>query len=1136
MFTEGTATVTVDVITGDINSNEAFYNLTINHAGTTTVSTNDLNVDGTLTLASTATLDSSTGPRNVSIGVNLTIAAGATFTTGGTTATVTFDGTAAQVITTGLSAVGADAGNDFQNVTVSNSTAAVSVATNPIEIDGDLTIAALGELALGAQAMTLTGTLSNANTAVLSLDGSQAITIGTMDTNTGSVNYIGAGTYTQLAAGDNYYDLALNGTGSITLDATLDINGDLSVISTQTFATGANAITIADDWTVAGTATFSSGTGTVTFNGAEAQTLNSGGGDTSHDFYNIVTSGAGTDIQLSTSALRIVNDLTIATGTIWDDNGINTTILGDWANSGTYTAEGTSMVSFDSASTQSLASGASGVANDDDFNRITLADNTTLTVLTNPLEIDSTLTINTGAILDISGVNLTLGTAIDSVGTLKLDGSETVTQSMMDPNSGTVFYDGTGTYASGLVAGDAYYNLTINGTGGSWTLDAALDVNGLMTIVAGTLVANNLAINVAGGWSQAAGTFTPGTATVTFDGAGTLTKTTGAFNDVTFSSGTVTLGGALDVDDDVTVTTGVLDVSATNYAISVGGDWTDAGAGTFTEQGGTVTFDGSTAGGTITTDDNFENLVINDTGNTITLGAALDVDSQMVLTLGTLDVSASNYAMTVGGGWSDTGAGAFTERAGTVTFDGAGTLSSNEAFNDVAFSSGTVTLGAALDVDDDLAISGGTLDVGATNFGITLGGDWSRSSGTFTQQSGTVDLDGGASAQTMTGSTTFYGLTKTETASSTLYVTAGDTMTASNTLTLTGTTGALITMESTSAGTVGIINAPASNVTVTHITVRDIQNTGTTIQCSTSCINRGNNPGWNITVEQTSSGGGGGGGGGATSSVNLTSPNGGESYAFGQKVPIKWSLTGTSGKSVGLFYSTDGGSKYTKIADGLDTDDVSYTWTVPSILSLKAKVKVVSYNSSSREVASDESARTFTIQSASVSTDDTTSDDTSSDTGDQTPDTGAEADSTFEGIEMRETDGDLVTLTPGGLFRGETLSSVYYVDVDGRRAVFPNEDVFNSYGFSFDNVVTVDDDQLQKLALGRRLRMNAGSLIKIQSDPKVYEVGSDGLLHHVPDEATAKALYGSGWAKLIKDVNVVFWGDYSFGDALTSEG
>ena len=65
--------------------------------------------------------------------------------------------------------------------------------------------------------------------------------------------------------------------------------------------------------------------------------------------------------------------------------------------------------------------------------------------------------------------------------------------------------------------------------------------------------------------------------------------------------------------------------------------------------------------------------------------------------------------------------------------------------------------------------------------------------------------------------------------------------------------------------------------------------------------------------------------------------------------------------------------------------------------------------------------------------------------------------------------------------------------------------------------------------------MNAGSLIKIQSDPKVYEVGSDGLLHHA-GRGHGQGAHGSGWAKLIKDVNVVFWGDYSFGDALTSEG
>ena len=114
--------------------------------------------------------------------------------------------------------------------------------------------------------------------------------------------------------------------------------------------------------------------------------------------------------------------------------------------------------------------------------------------------------------------------------------------------------------------------------------------------------------------------------------------------------------------------------------------------------------------------------------------------------------------------------------------------------------------------------------------------------------------------------------------------------------------------------------------------------------------------------------------------------------------------------------------------------------------------------------------------------------------------------------------GKAVTLTAGNLFRGVALSGVYLVKADGTRSVFPNEAVFFSYYPDFKNVVQVSDDQLRKLPLGRRVVTNAGSLVKIQSDPKVYQVAAGGVLRHVPDESTAIKMFGATWNKKISDV------------------
>ena len=91
-------------------------------------------------------------------------------------------------------------------------------------------------------------------------------------------------------------------------------------------------------------------------------------------------------------------------------------------------------------------------------------------------------------------------------------------------------------------------------------------------------------------------------------------------------TGAVTLGGALTVSGDVTVNSGTLDVSTSDYPISIGGNFARTG-GTFTPRGGTVTFNGS---GTksITGDTAFNNVVVGSgltlaTSNNVTVSGAL---------------------------------------------------------------------------------------------------------------------------------------------------------------------------------------------------------------------------------------------------------------------------------------------------------------------------------------------------------------------------------------------------------------------------------------------------------------------------------------------------------------------------------
>lgn len=223
--------------------------------------------------------------------------------------------------------------------------------------------------------------------------------------------------------------------------------------------------------------------------------------------------------------------------------------------------------------------------------------------------------------------------------------------------------------------GKTLYNLTVNTASRTFKqVTNAVILKGTFTISAGTYDANGLAMSVAANWINSSGTYTHNNATVTFNGTSTLT--TGgngagkAFYNVILNGTSATLAGNIDIDNSFTLTAGTWDVSASNYSMNIGGNWSNSG--TFTPRSGTVVFDGTS---TITTGGTgagkiFYNVTLNGTAGT--LSGNIDIDNHFTMTAGTWDVSASNYSMNIGGDFVNYG-GTFTCQAGTVTFDGSST-------------------------------------------------------------------------------------------------------------------------------------------------------------------------------------------------------------------------------------------------------------------------------------------------------------------------------------------------------------------------------------------------------------------------------------------------------------------------------
>ncbi len=122
----------------------------------------------------------------------------------------------------------------------------------------------------------------------------------------------------------------------------------------------------------------------------------------------------------------------------------------------------------------------------------------------------------------------------------------------------------------------------------------------------------------------------------------------------------------------------------------------------------------------------------------------------------------------------------------------------------------------------------------------------------------------------------------------------------------------------------------------------------------------------------------------------------------------------------------------------------------------------------------------------------------------------------------------------GTLVKSPSFSAVYYLGADGKRYVFPNENVYKSWYGDFSGVTTISDNELYSLQIGGNVTYKPGSkMVKITTDPKVYAVDRNGTLRWIVGEQIATELYGAEWARNVHDIPDAFFVNYKVGEPIT---
>ena len=288
-----------------------------------------------------------------------------------------------------------------------------------------------------------------------------------------------------------------------------------------------------------------------------------------------------------------------------------------------------------------------------------------------------------------SGISLAAATTVHNLGTittLRVNGaagaswingansSLTSTQNLSGITINASAIPNTVTYANATttILGATYYNLTLVGGSnrnltGATVVQNNFFINGLVATLSGA----GFSLSVAGNVTDNDPSSSMSTVDLTLNGAGAqsiskVSNATEALKSLTVTSGgTVTLANPISTVNALTINSGTLDVSASNLAVTVGGNLTING--TFNARAGTVTLNGSSAQSVGGTGCSFYTLVSNST-STVTLGAAITCAKALTLNTGTFDVSASNFQVSVAGNL--TIKNTFTPHSGKILLNG----------------------------------------------------------------------------------------------------------------------------------------------------------------------------------------------------------------------------------------------------------------------------------------------------------------------------------------------------------------------------------------------------------------------------------------------------------------------------------
>ncbi|MFZ1809431.1 MAG: T9SS type A sorting domain-containing protein [Cyclobacteriaceae bacterium] len=370
-------------------------------------------------------------------------------------------------------------------------------------------------------------------------------------------------------------------------------------------------------------------------------------------------------------------------------------------------------------------------------------------------------TLQAGATLGVGSANgLVTG---GSSGNIRVAGTRTYTANSNIIYNGATQNLGNEWSASGALNGVAVNLELTNGTVVTNNNIGSTSLVGVLTLTNGRFnIGNSNTLNIQGIFNST-GSGTIGgstTSNLTFSGSGimgNLNLASGAtsLNNLTISrTETLILGTDLLVEGAISLTNGDLDISS--RTLTMNGSSIGGGRGLISNSSSNLTFGGSTYSGAVPfqgSGNQLSDLTFATPGGAFTWNSAVTINNNVTLSAGTithssgLTMGTNSTFIRSGGSLTITDLDVVTSY--NVTYTGSVTTglelpsSATELNNLTINSSGSVTMDKNITVNGNVNLQGSTLVSGGFNVTMAAaGGNWNRTSGSFSGGTGTVIIAG----------------------------------------------------------------------------------------------------------------------------------------------------------------------------------------------------------------------------------------------------------------------------------------------------------------------------------------------------------------------------------------------------------